>query len=264
MPIHLNQRFEDLRNRGEKALILFLTAGDQPLDQLPAIVEALREGGADIVEIGLPFSDPFGEGPTIQASSQRSLANGTTPQAILEAVGNIYADVALVTMGYYNPVLRYGLEEFAQTSAKVGATGTIISDLVPDESDAWCSASDKAGIGTIFLIAPTSTEQRIQEVAERTTGFVYVVSRTGVTGAENQVPTDVTGLVQRVKALTDRPVAVGFGISKPEHVKMVCQVADGAVVGSFLVDLLHREWDNGAGRNKIIDAVRRLKEATKA
>jgi len=135
------------------------------------------------------------------------------------------------------------------------------SDLVPDESDAWCQACDEAGISTIFLAAPTSSNQRIHEVAERSTGFVYVVSRTGVTGAENTVPQDVTALVQKVKALTDKPVCVGFGISEPAHVSMVCQVADGAVVGSALVKLLHENW--ATNRQAVADYVASLKAATR-
>jgi tryptophan synthase alpha chain len=259
----LSRRLSDLRSRGEKALVLFFTAGDQPLSELPAIVDALQEGGADAVEIGIPFSDPFGEGPTIQASSQRALDRGVTPSAILQAVSQIPASVPLVTMGYYNPVLAYGLAAFAAASKDSGASGTIISDLVPDEAGAWAEASAKAGIDTIFLIAPTSTEQRIQEVAELTTGFVYVVSRTGVTGAENQVPPDVQALVARVRAKTQKPICVGFGISTPEHVRMVCEVADGAVVGSYLVNLLHQHWNGGAGRDRIVEAVRELKAATR-
>jgi len=248
--------------RNEKALVLFLTAGDQPLDQLPEIVSALEEGGADVIEMGIPFSDPFGEGPTIQASSQRALDNGVTPRKILSAVSTIHAKVPIVTMGYYNPILRYGLAEFALASRSAGVTGTIVSDLVPDEAEAWCSASLSVGIDTIFLVAPTSTEQRIDEVCARATGFVYAVSRTGVTGAENQVPPDVAALVGRIKAKTNKPVCVGFGISTPAHVSMVCQVADGAVVGSYLVNLLHKEWNGGEGRNKVVEAVRALKNAT--
>ena len=251
-----------LRSKGERALVLFFTAGDQPLEELPAIIDALVEGGADLIEIGIPFSDPFGEGPTIQASSQRALDNGVTPLAILEAIGGVNTSVPIVTMGYYNPVLRFGLSQFADSSKGVGVSGTIISDLVPDEAEAWCQASGNAGIDTIFLVAPTSTEQRISEVCARTTGFVYAVSRTGVTGAENSVPLDVKSLVERIKSQTDKPVCVGFGISKPEHVKMVCEVADGAVVGSALVSLLNKEWKGGKGRDLIVDAVRALKAAT--
>lgn len=259
----LAQKFADLRARGEKALVLFVTAGDPPLDQLPAILSALAEGGADVIEVGIPFSDPFGEGPTIQASSQRALDAGATPSAILRAIQVARPEVPTVTMGYYNPVLRHGPTRFAQESAAAGVSGTIVSDLVPDEADAWSAASEAAGIDTIFLVAPTSTEERIRDVAAKSTGFIYVVSRTGVTGAESAVPTDVASLVQRVRSLTDRPVCVGFGISTPEHVRMVCEVADGAVVGSALVGKIHREWNGGEGREAIVAFVRELKAATR-
>jgi tryptophan synthase alpha chain len=259
----LSEKFQTLRAQNEKALVLFLTAGDQPLSELPAVVEALIEGGADVIEIGIPFSDPFGEGPTIQASSQRALDSGVNSRSILNALAAIPKPIPIATMGYYNPILRFGLREFAQASRDAGLAGTIVSDLVPDEADAWDAACEAAGIETIFLVAPTSTQHRIEEVARRSTGFVYAVSRTGVTGAERAVPPEVQDLVRKVKQLTDKPVCVGFGLSKPEHVRMVCEVADGAVVGSSLVNLLHNEWRGGAGRQTIVEAVRELKEATR-
>ena len=258
----LARKFEDLRARDEKALVLFVTAGDSPLEELPAILSALEEGGADVIEIGIPFSDPFGEGPTIQASSQRALDSGVTPDGIFETVQKANVGVPVVTMGYYNPVLRLGLQRFAKASSLAGSSGTIISDLVPDEAEAWCMASHESALDTIFLVAPTSTEDRIREVARRSTGFVYVVSRTGVTGAENAVPHDVRDLVLRVRGLTQLPVCVGFGISKPEHVRRVCEVADGAVVGSAVVEKLHNEWKGGKGRDSIVEFVRELKRAT--
>jgi len=259
----LESRFSDLRARNERALIVFLTAGDQPLVELPAIMSALEEGGADAIEVGIPFSDPFGEGPTIQASSQRALDRGVSAANILATLREVRVDIPVVTMGYYNPVLRFGLREFAQASRAAGVTGTIISDLVPDEADAWCSASEAEGLETIFLVAPTSTPQRMDDVAHRSTGFVYAVSRTGVTGAERAVPPEVRGLVSEVKRRTMKPVCVGFGISSPDHVRMVCEVADGAVVGSALVNLLHQEWNGGAGRTKVVEFVRSLKAATR-
>jgi len=259
----VSEKILDLRSKGEKALVCFFTAGDQPLSETGAIISALEEGGADLIEVGIPFSDPFGEGSTIQASSQRSLDNGTTPEKILESLRDISRSIPVVTMGYYNPVLRMGLDRYAQVSADAGLAGTIISDLVPDEADAWDAASRSAGIETIYLVAPTSTDARIDEVCERTTGFVYAVSRTGVTGAENSVPPEVKGLVGRVRARTDKPVCVGFGISTPEHVRMVCEVADGAVVGSALVSKLNAVWNGGAGRDEIIAFIKELKAATR-
>lgn len=257
----IQAKFDELKGKGEKALVLFVTAGDQPLADLPDILATLVEGGADLIEVGIPFSDPFGEGPTIQASSQRSLDNGTTPGAILEAIARFDSPVPIVTMGYYNTYLRVGLGEIARKSAEAGVRGAIISDLVPDEGDEWGRAASENGLDTIYLVAPTSTQQRIAEVCERTTGFVYAVSRTGVTGAQSEAPPEVKDLVEKVKGQTALPVCVGFGISKPEHVRMVCQVADGAVVGSYLVDLLHKEWPQG--RAKVLEAIRELKAATR-
>lgn len=258
----LRPLFEELRRKNERALVLFLTAGDPDLASLPAILDALFEGGADLVEVGIPFSDPFGEGPVIQASSQRALAAGATPDGILAAMAEC-PPRPMVVMGYYNPLLRYGERRFAEKSANAGSWGTIVSDLVPDEADSWCQASVAAGLDTIFLVAPTSTEQRVDEVARSSTGFVYAVSRTGVTGDENQVPPDVRNLVERVKKRTDAPVCVGFGLSTPEHVRMVCEVADGAVVGSALVRRLHEDWQGGKGRPQIVGWVRDLKDATR-
>ncbi len=255
--------FADLRSRGEKALVLFVTAGDQPLDQLPAILACLQDAGADLIEVGIPFSDPFGEGPTIQGSSQRALDRGTTPSAILDQLARLEKRVPHVTMGYYNTVLRMGLDAYAARSHAAGCSGTIISDLVPDEADAWCEASKGHGLDTIFLSAPTSTEQRLDEVAAKSTGFVYAVSRTGVTGAGQEVPPEVAGLVQKIKSRTQTPVCVGFGVSRPEHVRMICQVADGAVVGSALVELLHHRWNGGAGASEVAEFVQSLKAATR-
>jgi tryptophan synthase alpha chain len=259
----ITSKFSELKSRGEKALVVFFTAGDQPLSELPAIIKCLAENGADVIEVGIPFSDPFGEGPTIQASSQRALDNGVTPEQIFSALSLMECDIPVVTMGYYNPVLRMGLDSYASRSAEVGCTGTIISDLVADEGDDWDAASLRAGIETIYLIAPTSTEARIDEVCARTTGFVYAVSRTGVTGAESVVPPEVGDLVGRIRARTDKPVCVGFGISSPEHVRLVCETADGAVVGSALVKLLHESWGKPGGSEKVAIFVRELKSATR-
>jgi tryptophan synthase alpha chain len=257
----IHEKFEELRAKDERALVLFVTAGDQPLEDLPDILTTLVEGGADLIEVGIPFSDPFGEGPTIQASSQRSLDNRTTPAGILKALAEYDSPVPLVTMGYYNTYLRVGLDDIARRSAEVGVSGAIISDLVPDEGDEWARAAAKNHLDTIYLAAPTSTDERIREVCERSTGFIYAVSRTGVTGAGQEAPPEVRSLVTRIKSHTELPVCVGFGISRPEHVTMVCEVADGAVVGSFLVDLLHKEWP--AGRDTIRRAIQELKAATR-
>lgn len=256
-------KFAELRARGEKALILFLTAGDPHLEDLPALIEMLEEGGADVIEIGIPYSDPIADGPTIQASTQRALDQGVTPRAIYELLGPVKSGVPLVAMGYFNTMLRPGLSAATQSLKAAGFSGTIMTDLTPEESDEWCAASHAAGVDTIFLAAPTSTDERLDQVCRRSTGFLYAVSRTGVTDAKISVPPEAKDLVSRIKARTELPVCVGFGISKPEHVRMVCEVADGAVVGSWLVDLVAREWNGGAGRSMIVDRLRELKAATR-
>lgn len=259
---NLSDRFQLLRQRGEKAFIGYFTAGDPSLEDVPTIIEALIEAGVDAIEIGMPFSDPIADGPTIQASSQRALDRGVTPRAVLEAVSQARKDVPLVMMGYTNPVHHWGYAAFAKAAAQAGLNGTILSDLTPEESEEWVTASRAAGLDTIFLAAPTSTDARLEAVCLRSSGFVYAVSRTGVTSASVEVPPEVRGLVSRIKSCTELPVCVGFGISRPEHVKMVCEVADGAVVGSWLVDLLDKHWNGGAGRAEIVDRVRELKQAT--
>lgn len=255
--------FQGLRARGEKALVLYVTAGDPSLDELPAIVDALVEGGADIVEVGIPFSDPIADGPTIQASTQRALDRGVTPTSVLTTVAKFSDRVPTVLMGYYNPVLRMGLDGFAERAGSAGVAGTILTDLTPEESDAWVAAAVARGVASVFLAAPTSTDARLDEVCKRANGFVYAVSRTGVTGAAQEVPPDVQDLVRRVKSRTDVPVCVGFGISTPDHVRMVCEVADGAVIGSWLVQWLADRWQGGAGRAELVSNIRSLKEATR-
>lgn len=259
----ISDRFASLKAKGEKALVLFVTAGDPDLHELPNILTTLQEAGADLIEIGIPFSDPIADGPVIQASSQRALEKGVTPRGVLEALRHAPLEIPIVLMGYYNPVLRYGLDGFAHAASQCGANATIISDLTPEESDPWVNASRANDLDNIFLAAPTSTDARLDEVCKRASGFVYAVSRTGVTGHASEVPMEVSGLVGRIKARTELPVCVGFGISKPEHVRMVCEVADGAVVGSWLVNLLAEEWKAGTGRDRVLNAVRELKMASR-
>ena len=259
----LSETFSKLTTRGEKALVLFVTAGDPQLDQLPEVLETLEEGGADVIELGTPFSDPIADGPTIQASSQRALEHGVTPSGILETLSKVTLNVPVVLMGYYNPILRMGLREFAARAKDSDAAGTIVVDLTPEEAGPWMEASGDAGLDTVFLAAPTSTDARLDEVCSRSTGFVYAVSRTGVTGALASVPEEVDSLVRRIKARTPLPVCVGFGISKPEHVRTICEVADGAVIGSWVVDQFHEHWDNGRGRAGIVQRLRAMKEGTR-
>lgn len=262
--ISISERFAELRKRGEKALVLFVTAGDPDLAELPAILDALQAGGADLIEIGIPFSDPIADGPTIQASSQRALDRGVTPGAVLDTLATWSGNVPIVLMGYLNPILRVGYDAFAKLARASGASGTIVSDLTPEESDEWKAASDRAGLDTIFLAAPTSTDERLKVVAEKSSGFVYAISRTGVTGSRSAVPPEALDLVSRLRERTDLPVCVGFGISTADQVAALCQVADGVVIGSWLVDVLNRDWNGGEGRGRLIEQVQSLKSATRA
>lgn len=254
--------FASLRERGEKALVLFVTAGDPELDQLPEILTALAEGGADLIEIGLPFSDPIADGPTIQASSQRALDRGTKLQDVFGTLRQ-FQGPPIVLMGYLNTILRQGYDGFCETAKSSGADGMIVCDLTPDEAGDWCTSARARNLDTVFLAAPNSTDDRLALVCNQSSGFVYALSRTGVTGLQNNVASEVPNLVARIRSRTGLPVCVGFGISSPDHVREVCEVADGAIVGSWLVEELASHWNRGEGRERIVSAVRQMKEATK-
>ena len=263
----LAKRFHDLKARDEKALICFVTAGDPSPEHTVEIVGTLARAGADAVEIGLPFSDPLADGPSIQASSQRSLERGMTTAKALDIVRQVRAsnpDLPLILMTYYNPIRHYGLERYAQHAAAAGADAHIVTDLTPEEAVEWKSCSAAAGLDTVFLLAPTSTRTRIEVVGKLSTGFVYCVSRTGVTGARQDVPAELTGFVEMIREYTPVPVCVGFGISTPDHVRRICAFADGAVVGSSLVDLIHHNRDNQDLLPTVYDYVSALKAGTKA
>ncbi len=223
MPQRLDQTFARLKDAHEGALVTFITAGDPTVEGTPSLVATLAEAGADIVELGIPYSDPLADGPTVQASSQRALDRGLTPNTVLQMVRDIRekTDVPIVLMTSYNLALQYGLERFAQVFTEAGADGAILTDLPPEEAGPWKAAADAHGMATIFLVAPTSTPERIALIARSTTGFVYCVSRTGVTGARTELPLELQELLTRIRQATDKPVCVGFGISRPEHVRQI-------------------------------------------
>jgi len=229
------------RSLGRPTSVVFITAGDPDLPTTERIVLALDSAGVDILELGIPFSDPMADGPTIQASSQRALRHCVNIPQVLELAARVRqkCDIPIVLMSYYNPVLQTGLDAFAQACSWAGVDGVILTDLTPEEAGPWKRAAAAAGVDTIFLVAPTSTDERIALVSRIASGFIYCVSRTGVTGARDQFPADeLSSLVSRIRAKTNLPVMIGFGISKPEHVRLAAQVADGVVVGSALVDVI--------------------------
>ena len=264
MSERLDSTFARLKEAHEGALVTFITAGDPHLEGTPALVAALAEAGADIVELGIPYSDPLADGPIIQASSQRALDGGITPDTVLQMVRDCRSttQVPIVLMTSYNLALKYGLTKFAEVFADAGADGTILTDLPPEEAGPWKEASDAAGLATIFLVAPTSTPERIDLIARSTTGFVYCVSRTGVTGARDEMAPELQALLSRIRAATDKPLCVGFGVSRPEHVKQVLEIADGAVIGSALVDFLHAGKHNPDRTGELLALVSSWKAAT--
>lgn len=240
-PSRLSRRFQALRAEGRKALITYICAGDPDLETTFELVQALAAAGADVIELGVPFSDPLADGPVIQAASQRALAAGTTPQACLDLVARLRAagcEVPLVLMGYYNPILHRGVERYAADCAAAGVDGLIVPDLSHEESGELRSACRSAGVDLVPLLAPTSTPDRVAAICREAAGFIYCVSLTGVTGARAALSDRFRPLVAAARQHTDLPVAVGFGISTAEHVRQVAAVADAVIVGSALVRLI--------------------------
>lgn len=260
----IDKCFAELKARSDKALVAFITSGDPSFAATEALVDELSRSGADIIELGVPFSDPLADGPSIQASSFRALEAGATVKGVLQNVKAIRArcNVPIVLMTYFNPAQKYGLARFADDAADAGADGVIMTDLPPEESAEWKRAADEAKLATIFLLAPTSTKERIELTAKLGSGFIYCVSRTGVTGARSDMPAELKDLVETIRKASDLPVCVGFGISTPEHVSFVTRIADGAVVGSALVDVVAEH----AGKDDLAQSagefVRRLKAGT--
>jgi tryptophan synthase alpha chain len=231
------RRFRELSGRGELGIVAYLTAGDPTIAASERIILAAAEAGADVIELGVPFSDPVADGPTIQRASERALRGGATLAGVLDLARRLRArtEVPLVLFSYYNPILQMGLEKFAQAAAEAGIDGVLATDMTPEESLEYRGILQAQGLDTIFLGAPTSTDQRLAAIAECSGGFLYLISRTGVTGARESLPEELPALVKRARKFTKLPIAVGFGISQPEHVAGLAGIADAAVVGSALV-----------------------------
>ena len=260
------ERFARLRDGGERALIPFLTAGDPDLETSEALVLAMAEAGADLIEIGVPFSDPIAEGPTIQRASERALAGGVTLRRVLQLVKVLRPQVKLplLLMGYSNPLFAMGAEPFAAAAAEVGVDGIIVADLPPEEGAPLFQACRELEIDPVLMAAPTTTPERMAMLMRETRGFLYYVSLTGVTGVRTELAADIERGVRAAKALGDRPVCVGFGIARREHAAEVGSYADGVVVGSAIVDRI----EQSRSREEAVDAVSRfiteLKEPLRA
>jgi len=244
----IQQRWDALRARGDKALIGFVVAGDPNLPKSAEIVLALAQAGVDIIELGVPFSEPIADGAVIQRSGDRALRQGAYLPAILDLVKQIrrQSEIPLVLMTYLNPILRYGLERFAADAVAGGTDGVLVTDLSVEEAGPYVSVMRQAGLDTIFLAAPTSTEERLKRVVEYSTGFVYAVSRAGTTGAKDTLSSAIGPLLTRLRGLTSLPIAAGFGISRPEHLAALAPLADGVVVGSALVKVIEEHPDDPA------------------
>ncbi|HEV8254605.1 MAG TPA: tryptophan synthase subunit alpha [Vicinamibacteria bacterium] len=243
MTTRIGERFAVLRRQGRKAFVGFLTAGDPSLERTAEAAVELERAGVDVLELGVPFSDPLADGPVIQRASERALRRGVTFARVLDLVATIRlrSQLPLLLFSYLNPLVRFGLQRAAEQAVASGADGVLVTDLPPEEAEEWLATARAAGLDTVFLASPTSPEARLRRVAEASRGFVYAISRTGVTGERDALSEDARPLVMRLKALTDEPVAVGFGISKPEQVASVASVADGVVVGSALVRFLEQQ-----------------------
>ena len=256
----IKEAFQKAKAKGNGVLIGYIMAGDPTPELTPKIAEALIRGGVDILELGLPFSDPIADGPTIQAASVRALAAGTTPIKVLEIAKEIRQshNVPIVIMTYYNPVFRMGLEKFFSYAKEYLVNGVIVPDLPVEEADDLRKAASKSGVDTIFLAAPSTTNERLASIIESSSGFLYLVSHFGVTGAKAAIEDSTIELVKRVLPFTSAkiPLAVGFGVSKPEHVKRIIAAgADGVIVGSVFVNLIQTRQEN-------IDALLKELQAT--
>ena len=261
----ISKRFAELRASGELGIVTYITAGDPSLDATLKFVLALAEAGADVIELGVPFSDPLADGPTIQRASERALKSGTTLAGVLDLVRRIRksSQVPLVLFSYYNPILQMGLEKFASAAASAGADGVLATDLTPEESEDYRRIMRLHSLDTIFLGAPTSTDERLAKIAACSSGLLYLISRTGVTGAKDSLPDDLPALLRRARSVTVLPIAVGFGISLPGHVSVLGGLADAAVVGSALVSEIEKAKSVDGAANALAERVRSLKEAAR-
>ncbi|PYS55251.1 MAG: tryptophan synthase subunit alpha [Acidobacteria bacterium] len=249
----IEKRFVQLKCHNAKAFIPYLTAGDPSLEVTLELALALEKAGADVIELGVPFSDPIADGPVIQRATERALKNGVTVPQVLALGENIrkQSGIPLVLFSYFNPLLNYGLERLAADAVKAGFDGVLASDLTVEESDPFVRTMRHSGLDTVFLVAPTSSPERMKKIAAASTGFLYAVSRTGVTGEQQELATDLKQFLETLRMHTRMPIAVGFGISRPEHVQAVWQEAEGAIVGSSVVKAV----EENIGRPDLVERV---------
>jgi tryptophan synthase alpha chain len=259
------RRFRALAEAGEMGLVAYITAGDPSLAATEKIVLAAANAGADVIELGVPFSDPVADGPTIQRASDRALRSGTTLSGVIELVRRIrtHSEVPLVLFSYFNPILQMGLEKFATSAAAAGADGVLATDLTPEEAVEYRATMQGHELDTIFLAAPTSTDERLARIGAASRGFLYVISRAGVTGERESLPAELPALIRRARKFTTLPIAVGFGISLPTHVTVLGGIADAAVVGSALMAEVEKAASPDDAAAAVAERIRLLKSAAR-
>lgn len=259
----IEDKLFELKAQNKKALVAFITAGDPSLAETEKLILTLEKAGVDIIELGVPFSDPMADGPVIQLSSERALSHGVDLAKIFDMVKRVRVktQIPILLMGYLNPIFTMGYKKFADVAAKSGVDAVLIVDMPPEESGECQEFFNKKELNQIFLLAPTSDEDRIRKVAKVASGFIYYVSLTGVTGAQLKGTDEVKEQIYKIRQWTDTPIIVGFGISKPEQVKLLSQKADGVVVGSALVKLIHENAKNKDLHTKVTKYLSSLKQA---
>lgn len=251
----IDKKFKELRQQNRRAFMPYLCAGDPTPELTTKLLLTLEQAGADLIELGVPFSDPIADGPTIQRASERALKHRISLQQILEIVKTLrqQTEIPIALMSYYNPIFRMGEETFCQAAHAAGIDGVIIPDLPPEQADSLLKVAPQYNLATIFLVAPTSPPERMKSIAAVSTGFVYCVSLTGVTGARATLSDEVAPMIAKLRKHTDKPISVGFGVSTPEQAKQVAEVADGVIVGSAIINVIEENIEDEA---KLLTAVK--------
>ena len=259
----IDDTFSELRRSGRGGLIPFITAGDPDLKTTELLLIELAKAGADIIEVGVPFSDPVADGKVIQRASERALKKGVTVSDTLRCILNAkqHVDVPIVLFSYLNPILKFGKDRLVNEAKQAGVDAVLVTDLIPEEADGWFETFRNEGMDLIFLVAPTTSDERLARIAQQAGGFIYAVSRAGITGARNEMPRDAEPLVRRLRAVSDLPIAVGFGISTAEQVGEVWRFADAAVIGSVIVNQIEKLTDSPDLVNRVGDFARSLRKS---
>lgn len=253
----IEKKFQDLRKQNTRAFMPYLCAGDPTPKLTPELLLTLEAAGADLIELGVPFSDPIADGPTIQRASERALQHRISLLQIIDMVRELRhkTEIPIALMSYYNPIFRMGEKQFCQAAQEAGVDGVIVPDLPVEEARSLLDVAPQYGLSTIFLVAPTSPPDRMKSIAAVSTGFIYCVSLTGVTGARTTLSTEVAPMIAELRKHTDKPISVGFGVSTPEHANQVAEVADGVIVGSAIVNVIEEHKDN---ETKLLAAVKQF------